>query len=243
MTLRLARRIAVIAIVVSLSATALIGIVTLLSGDFGETQGKVLLSTLLIAGFSITVLCHLAVVGRALQVVGFIGVGVSTVALAVGLVLIWRDWYAADDTDFLLKTLGVSSVLAISFAHANLLLLLGQRRNQVVRLLLYATVALIAIVALMLCLPIASGGEIPEDPDIYWRVFGVVAILDVLGTIVLPVTGRLLRDDRAARLELTLSADLDARLGAAAQAAGSSKEEAAIAALEGALVEQTPSSE
>jgi hypothetical protein len=241
MTLRLARRIAVIAIVVSLSATALIGIVTLFSGDFGDIQARVMFSTLMIAGFSITVLCHLAVVGRALQVVGFVGVGFSVVALATSLVLLWRDSYFYEDTDFLVKTAGVTAVLAISFAHANLLLLLGQRRNRVVRVLLYVTVALVAIVALLVCLPIATGGEIPgNDGDTYWRLLGVAAILDVLGTIVLPVTGRLLRDDRAARLELTLSEHLDARLSAAAQAAGTSKAEAAIAALESALVEEAP---
>lgn len=234
MNLRTARRSAIIAIVVSLSLTALIGIITLLSGDFGETQGKVLLTTLLLAGFSITVLCHLAVVGRALQVVGFVGVGVSAVALVAGLLLIWRDWGNYDDVEPLLKTFGVFGVLAVSFAHANLLLLLGQRRNQTVRLLLYITVAIIGAVALLLCLPIATGGEIPGDNgDWYWRLLGVVAILDVLGSIVLPVTGRFLRDDRRVRLELELSEELDARLTAAA--AGGSREAAAIAALEKAL--------
>lgn len=234
MNLRTARRSAIIAIVVSLSLTALIGIITLLSGDFGETQGKVLLTTLLLAGFSITVLCHLAVVGRALQVVGFVGVGVSAVALVAGLLLIWRDWGNYDDIEPLLKTFGVFGVLAVSFAHANLLLLLGQRRNQTVRLLLYITVAIIGAVALLLCLPIATGGEIPGDNgDWYWRLLGVVAILDVLGSIVLPVTGRFLRDDRRVRLELELSEELDARLTAAA--AGGSREAAAIAALEKAL--------
>ena len=46
----------------------------------------------------------------------------------------------------------------------------GMTGIQVVRLLLYVTVALIAVVALMLCLPIATEGEIPEDPDIVNRI-------------------------------------------------------------------------
>lgn len=236
MNLRTARRSAIIAIIVSLSLTALIGIITLLSGDFGETQGKVLLTTLLLAVFSITVLCHLAVVGRALQVVGFIGVGVSAVALVAGLLLIWRDWGNFNDIEPLLKTFGVAGVLAVSFAHANLLLLLGQRRNPTVRLLLYVTVAVIGLVALLLCLPIATGGDIPgDDGDWYWRLLGVVAILDVLGSIVLPVTGRFLRDDRAVRLDLELTEQLDAAISAAATAAGTTREAAAIAALEKAF--------
>lgn len=121
-----------------------------------------LLTTLVFAGYSISVLCHLAVVGRALQLVGFVGV-------------------------------------AVSLAHANRLLLPGQRRNRVVRSLTYIT----------------------------------VAILDVLGSIVLPVTGRFLRDDRIVRLDLDLelSPELDERLAAAAAAAGTSKAAAAIEAI------------
>ncbi len=231
MNLRTARRIAIIAIIASLSLTALIGILTLLSGEFGEAQGKVLLTTLLLAGFSITVLCHLAVVGRALQAVGFVGVAVSAVALTAGLILIWSDF---TDSEGVWKTFGVFGVLAVSFSHANLLLLLGQRRNSVVRLLLYLTVAFVALVALLICLPIITNGEIPGDAgDNYWRFFGVVAILDVLGSIVLPVTGRFLRDERRIRLELELTEELDARLTAAA--VGTTREAAAIAALEKAL--------
>ena len=48
------RRIAIIFIIVSLSLTALVGIVTLLTASFGEVQGKIILTTLLVAGFSIT---------------------------------------------------------------------------------------------------------------------------------------------------------------------------------------------
>ena len=231
MTLRTARRIAIIAIIVSLSLTALIGIITLLSGDFGEVQGRVLLTTLLLAGFSITVLCHLAVVGRALRAVGFVGVAVSGVALVIGLLLIWGEASFSDD---LWKAFGTFGVLSVSFAHANLLLLLGQRRNTVVRVLLFATVACVGLVALLICLPILTEGDIPGDNgDAYWRLLGVVAILDVLGSIVLPVTGRFLRDERRIRLELELTEELDARLTAAA--AGGSREAAALAALDKGL--------
>ena len=231
MTLRTARRVAIIAIIVSLSLTALIGIITLLSGDFGEVQGRVLLTTLLLAGFSITVLCHLAVVGRALRAVGFVGVAVSGVALVIGLLLIWGEASFSDD---LWKAFGTFGVLSVSFAHANLLLLLGQRRNTVVRVLLFVTVACVGLVALLICLPILTEGDIPGDNgDAYWRLLGVVAILDVLGSIVLPVTGRFLRDERRIRLELELTEELDARLTAAA--AGGSREAAALAALDKGL--------
>ena len=86
--LRELRRTAVIFIIVSLSLTALVGIVTLLTASFGEVQVKVILTTLLVAGFSITALCHLAVVGRALRVVGFVGTP-RRAGTHHGVVLIW----------------------------------------------------------------------------------------------------------------------------------------------------------
>lgn len=190
------RRITVIVIIVSLSVTAIIGIVTLLTASFGELQGKILLTTLLMAAFSITALCHLAVVGRALRVVGYVGIAVSALAFLAGALLIWRNWDEVEGAwDTLLKAFFVLTVLSASFAHANLLLLLGDRRSPVIRLGLFATVGLIALVALLLILPIVTEGDIPgPDGELYWRIFGVVAILDVLGTIVLPIIGRFVRD-------------------------------------------------
>lgn len=194
------RRTAIVFIVVSLSIAALFGIVTLLTGEFGELQGKILLTTLLLAGFSITALCHLAVVGRAQRIVGFVGIAVSALAFVLGAVLIWRSWESwGDEWEAALKAFAVLSIAALSLAHANLLLLLGDRRNRGVRAGLAATLVLIALVAVLLSIPILTDGRIPGDEgDGYWRVFGVLAILDVLGTIVLPVVGRVTRDGAAA---------------------------------------------
>lgn len=229
-TVRGIRRAAIITIIVSLSLTALIGIFALLTG-FEEVQGKILLTTLVIAGFSITSLCHLAVVGKALQVVGFIGIVVSGVAMVAAVVLIWGEDY---DGDVLWKTLGVASVWAVSLAHANLLLLLGQRRNSTIRYGLLVTVGLVALVAILITLPIVSNGEIPgyEAQDAYWKFFGVIAILDVLGTIVLPVASRFLRDETAeAPAGPALSPELVAQFDALAAEPGRSRESVTIDAL------------
>jgi len=234
-TVRGIRRAAIITIIVSLSLTALIGIFALLTG-FEEVQGKILLTTLVIAGFSITTLCHLAVVGKALQVVGFVGIVVSGIAMIAAVILIWGETY---DSEVLWKTLGVASVWAVSLAHANLLLLLGQRRNSVIRYGLLVTVGLVSLVALLITLPILSDGEIPgpEAQDAYWKFFGVIAILDVLGTIVLPVASRFLRDDTAEVSPappppaLSLSPELSARFDALAAEPGRSRESVTIDAL------------
>ncbi|MEN9621014.1 MAG: hypothetical protein RL499_1207, partial [Actinomycetota bacterium] len=168
-----ARKGAIYGIIISFSLAAIVGIIALLSGDFGETQGRIILTTLLLGATSITALCHLAIADRAMRLVGFVGLAASALALVTGLVMIWRDW---NDSSFdtWLKVFIVASILAVSFAHANLLLLLAGRRRRLIRIGLMVTLAMIAAVAIMITLPVVSEGDIPgyENETWYWRLFG-----------------------------------------------------------------------
>lgn len=203
-----ARKGAIYGIIVSFSLAAVVGIIALLSGDFGETQGRIVLTTLLLGATSITALCHLAVADRAMRIVGFVGLAASTVTLATGLVLIWRDWDSLGFEDWL-KIFATAGIIAVSFAHANLLLLLAGRRRAVIRIGLMITLAMIAIVAIMLIVPIVSEGDIPGSAheEWYWRLFGVVGILDVLGTVVVPVLAIFVRDAPAVAVADAMGAD------------------------------------
>lgn len=218
------RRAAIVALVVSLSSTAIIGIAVLLTGSFGELQGRVLGTTLIIAGFSILALCHLAVVGRPVRVVGFAGLAVSALALVLGLVVIWMPWHSWPDglLGGFLRWFGVAGILAGGLAHANLLLLLASRRQPVIRAAMAITLVAIAIVALMSILPIVSDGSIPGSAwDTYWRWFGVVAIIDVLGTVALPIVALLSRDrPNAEPGPRERAAAIDARIASLADAYG-----------------------
>ncbi len=246
-----ARKGAIYGIIVSFSLAAIVGIIALLSGDFGEIQGKVILTTLLMGATSITALCHLAIADRAMRLVGFVGLAASALALVTGLVMIWRSWNDSSFEDWL-KVFIVSSILAVSFAHANLLLLLAGRRRRIIRIGLMVTLVMIAAVAIMIILPVVSEGDIPgiENEAWYWRLFGVVGILDVLGTVVVPVLAIFVKDapaiavadamgqDAAAaapvhtgHLALALPADLATALEQRAAADGVETAEAALAAL------------
>ena len=249
-TISAARKGAIYGIVISFSFAAVVGIIALLGGDFGETQGKIILTTLLMGATSITALCHLAIADRAMRLVGFVGLAASAVALVSGVVLIWRDWNDSAFEDWL-KVFATASIVAVSFAHANLLLLLAGRRRRVIRVGLMVTLVMIAAVAIMIILPIVSEGQIPgfANEDWYWRLFGVVGILDVLGTVVVPVMAIFVKDapaiavadaaaDAAAggpaspgQLTLTLPAELAQVLEQRAAADGVDAAEAALAAL------------
>ncbi len=246
-----ARKGAIYGIIGSFSLAAIVGIIALLSNDFGETLIRIVLTTLLLGATSITALCHLAIADRAMRLVGFVGLGASTITLVTGLVLIWRDW-SATDIDEWLKVFATAGVIAVSFAHANLLLLLAGRHRAVIRIGLMITLVMISIVAIMIVLPIVSEGEIPGigNEEWYWRLFGVVGILDVLGTVVVPVLAIFVKDApaiavvdgavqdadatapaHAGHLALTLPADVAEALEQRAAADGVDAAEAAVAAL------------
>jgi hypothetical protein len=195
-TLRRARRLTVIGVIVSVSLAAVVAIISVVTGDLSQ-QGPVILTTLLVTGFGLTMLCHLAVAGRPVRVVSFVGIAASAVALIIGLTLTWAwSWSVYDLGVDLWRWFGVSVILAVSLAQANLLLLLAGRRHPAVRVALAVTLGAIAALALIGILPLVSGGAIPAPgtEDAYFRTAIVVAIIDALGTIVLPVVAVFLRE-------------------------------------------------
>lgn len=241
--LRGVRRASVIVVIVAVSLSAILGIVLLLTGGWGDLQGRVLGTTVVIAVFAVTALCHLAQVDRPLRVVGFLGIAASIAALVPILWIIWGDWtvwgvITSAGYEWLWKSFAVLGILAGSLAQANLLLLLASRRQPAVRVVLVVTLVAIAVVAILIWLPILTDGDVPGDwADGYWRLFGVIAIVDVLGTIVLPVLGLVLKEHRVddAALTVHLPPELGARLDAVAVERGSTREAVAIAAIERAL--------
>lgn len=208
--LRGARRAAVIVVVIALVAAAAVGIATLLIGEFGVTQQRTLTTTLVIAAFGATMLCHFAIAGRPVRAVGFVGIAVSAAALAGALVTIWADLPEAVATPWQ-RTLWVLTVTALSLAQVNLLLLLAVQRRLVIRIGLPVTLVAVAALAVMISLNIASAGDIPgPHGDGYWRAVGVIAIIDALGTIALPVIRAIVKDRPAGtvRIPVDLAPDL-----------------------------------
>lgn len=229
--LRGVRRAAVIVVIVAVAISAILGIVMLLTGGWGDVQARILGTTAAVAVFAITSLCHLLQVDRPLRAVGFAGIAASVLGLVPILVIIWAEALTSAANEWLMKAFALFGVLAVSLAQANLLLLLARRRQPAVRIMLLAALVAIAGVATLVLLPILSDGRIPGpgDEEWYWRLFGVVAILDALCTIVLPVLGLVLKDARAGFIAFTVEvpAELVARLDERAAVEGSTR--AAIA--------------
>ncbi|MEO7121561.1 MAG: hypothetical protein ABI400_00230 [Lacisediminihabitans sp.] len=231
--LRAFRRVAIIVIIVSLSLTAVIGIITLITGSFGEVQSKIMLTTLIIGATSVVALCDLAVLGRRVRIVGITGLVAAAIALVTALSLVW----GSDSSELVVKIFALAAIAAGSIAHASLLLLLSERRRSAVRTGLWITVALIALLLVLLYLAILSNGDVWGNA--YAKLVGTVAILDVLGTIVVPVVSLFLRDGGAPAvgtvLTIAVPPALAARLSLAATEAGTTADELAVDAIARAL--------
>jgi hypothetical protein len=200
------RRIVLAVTISSFSIAALMGIGALLGpGEFGETGVRVLLTTVVVGSASVVTLCCLAVVGDRFQLVGVTGFLVALATAALGLFLVW-DW-SEDLPGSVYETFGVAIAVSITLAQVCLLLgLAGVRRA--LAPLMWTTVALAVVVSSMVSAMITGY----EPTDGFWRTLGVIAILDVLGTLVTVAVAVFGRDDRA--LSVTLPPAVAARLRA-----------------------------
>jgi hypothetical protein len=172
------RRTAATLTIGSFSLAALMGIVALLGGgDFGAGEARVLLTTLIVGCASVCMLCYLATTGTRWGAVGVVGSVVLVLPVVTALILVWSDWDI--DMEGTWKAYGIGVVAAATLAQICMLLALAGDRPAL-RLVLWSTVGLAAVLAVLV------GGTIlgEVDAEDFWRLIGVVAILDVLGTLV-----------------------------------------------------------
>jgi hypothetical protein len=173
-------------------AGAATGIFIFLFGEFGQTQRNLLLSTLVIGGFSLTGLGSTVGAGtRWLWPARPLGLAASLVGLALVLLLIWG---LVDNDERNLKLAGTLVVVACTSAQVSLLGLLRPANRWV---LLWSLGTILAALGLAYLIIGGMWGHInPDSEQMYLRWIGVVAILDVTGSIGLFPLSRLLKASR-----------------------------------------------
>ena len=217
----------------SFSVAALMGVAALVTGgEFGETEVRVLLTTLLVGAASVLVLCALTTAGTRARPVGAAGAAAALVMVAAALVLIWGR-SDADAPMAVIRTFGVAAVLAVTLAQGSLLLTIGPHRSRLVVRLLIGTLALAAVLAVLVCV-LVLGYE--PDGSGYPRLLGVVAILDVLGTVVTAALAKFGgRGEPSESRRLTVPEDLSSRLLHLAETTGERPEALLRSTLEAGL--------
>jgi hypothetical protein len=180
------KRLFLTVVIIALCAAALLGIGVFLFGTFGETELKILGTTVFFAFYSLTALCSAALYEKKMYVpLALLGMVTSAGALIMALYLIWVSNWVNEVPWKVGVTLGI---LAFSFAHAGLLFL-SSHPSTLSKLIRAGTVVFIGIVALMLIF-LTLDSTIFEA-ELFYRFLGVFAIIDVLGTIVTPLTRKL----------------------------------------------------
>lgn len=163
----------------SLVGSAAIGIVVAWTGEFEGLQQKLLLTLLVVGGFSLTGLASAARSGNWwLNPLGFLGMIASLAALMVVVLLIW-GLLVEDQRS--VKFVTILVVSALSLGH--LALLLGLRpSSEFLRLWWSGAILMSLLLAGLLVAGILEYVD-PLKRGLYFRVIAVVAILDALGTV------------------------------------------------------------
>jgi len=161
-----------------LMLTAIVGIVSVLSGDFGELQVKILATCLTISAASIcSMACAAFMEKRRPKALGFAGITLSLAAATLTIIGLWLEI----DSEEYWKTTITFTIVAVAFAHAFLLLLpdLDGRFKWI------QVAASVCIGILALQIVVAVWGEINDET--YYRLLAVVAIVVGLETLVIPI--------------------------------------------------------
>jgi hypothetical protein len=195
MTYAEVRRVALWVFIAFLTLTAIVAIVSLLSGEFGDTEVKILVTSLTISGASICAMSCAAFIERRRSRALGIG-GIVLAVLAAGLVI--AGLWSGTENEHYWKVTGTAGVLAIAFAHGFLLALPElERRHRWAQLAAAASIAVLALQIL-----VAMWAEIEDEA--YFRVLAVVAVLVGFETLVIPILMRLRRGGPVARETLVL---------------------------------------
>ena len=178
------RRILLLVVAGLLTASALLAIGILLVGHFGSTEGRILGSTALLAGYGIVALPAVMLLDQGrFRPLALASATLAAVGAVLALALVWTP--SAGDTFG--RTVGSVTVFAVMSAQVSLLAFRRQDRDPpVVRRLFAAscgTGALIAVIGSAMLWANSDGG-------LYPRLFGALVILDLLLVALQPILAR-----------------------------------------------------
>jgi len=195
------KRTFLVGVIGSLSLAALLGIWVFLFGGFGDTEAKIIGTTLTATLFSMTSLGAAVVLERGRWRLAMISTFViGAIGLLVFLILIWFEqvWRILDD-DLLVKIIICLVTWAVALPHMGLLSLASLKNFYLwARRAALSTVLLLAI-SITVCALV--DGE--PDEDFWLRVIGILGILTALGTITVPILAKVAGIDQEAGVEST----------------------------------------
>ncbi|WIB63354.1 hypothetical protein [Curtobacterium sp. MCBD17_040] len=179
-------------------AAGLVGVVAVLIGDFGLVAIQLLLTITVVIVFALLSWYDADVSAKRSGAFAMASVATSMYLLVAGLLEVWvlHDGpYGADVStvgEQFWQWIGAVLIARAALLHVHLLLVIHRRYpTPLLQVVAKATVVVIAVIAVLLSIPVlfshthfASG---------YWRLVWVLAILDLLGTVLVPLSNALFR--------------------------------------------------
>lgn len=174
-------RILLLTVVASLSAAALLAIGIVLFGDFGETEGRILGSTALIALYGLLALPGGILLDRArLPRLATTVLALAVAGLSLALAAIW----SGEPPEELGKSVATVTAFAAAFTQTSALAARRRERDpRAVRRLFAVSVALAVVLAALITA--AAWAEI--DHEEYFRIVAAFAVLDALVVALQPI--------------------------------------------------------
>lgn len=169
----------------SVSISALLGIIVILFGNFGELESKILMTTMTVTCTSILGLACGAYfeTGRG-KILPMVGIGLAILSAILYIILIWNDF---SNGQFFVKVVLSSALLAVACSHLSLLSIARLDRKFIwSRYAVYACVWLLATILLYII-----WFEPDSSSDLVSRIIGVLSIIIAALTIITPVFHKL----------------------------------------------------
>jgi hypothetical protein len=174
-------------VILSLVAAALLGIIVFVAGNFGIIELKILLSALAVGLLSLAGLAnlqHLESKTPWLHSFALASTVLSAFTLIIVLVAIWSEM-----TDPAIGQIAIALLIAsFSSGHISLLLRPQAETTAVTAALGLAVISIVTVAGILIYLIFEEFG----DHEAIFRLLGVAAILDVLGTTLVPIVRKYL---------------------------------------------------
>ena len=171
-------------LITALVISALIGIYLFLFGDFEDSDTRLLLTTLTVGWYSMTGLCSSVVHSqKKFKFFSLLGMTISIIGFFMTVIAIWE----IVDNDLIWRLVMTFVILSVMISHVSLLFLVKPKSKKI-NYLMTTTIVFIILVTVMLVVEIMIESE---KSEFFYRLLGVFAILDVLGTISTPVLNRM----------------------------------------------------
>ena len=192
-------------IIGALIGAAAVSIISILTGKFENTSWSLVGTAFLFVCFALFTWYDAAVSARRSATFAFTSFAVSVYLFIAGVVLLWMPhasasvgsgYYSNSEPGFE-SWFGLAFVARIALLHVHLLLTIDAKyQSKLITAVTKVTLVLVVALTFMLSYATVNSSLFSDEGSLFWRVLSIVAILDALGTGLIPLSYSLITHGR-----------------------------------------------